>query len=78
MFGQRRPRQTLGEGVCYIFRSSALEELDMPISYEISQIVHPSIDVTRPLPIRRILTHYDSGSLVHPYLAHCLDGHPAH
>ena len=68
MLGERRPRQALGESVCDVLGPGTLEELDMPISYEISQIMHSSIDVTRPLPIRRIFTHHDTGGVILPYL----------
>ena len=68
MLGYRRSRQALGESVCDILRPGALEELDMPISYEISQIMHSSINVTCPLPIRRILAHHDTGGVILPYL----------
>jgi hypothetical protein len=67
MFGKGWTRKAFGQRIGYILRFCAFQQLDVAIAYELTQIMHSSVDMPSALPISRIFAHHNTRCIIFPY-----------
>jgi hypothetical protein len=67
MLGKGWTRKAFGQRIGYILQFCAFQQFDVAIAYELTQIMHSSVDMPSALPISRIFAHHNTRCIIFPY-----------